>query len=355
MKNPFIIRYGIIHIQTTFNKKRYRFSTHLKYNKPNAAYVSENYKQIIQEHEEAKSYKSNQKDKRQLSYYINLLYNQSSLLKKTTLLKYQSLSNELNNFFKDMSISDIHRDKIEEFYQHLLTKGQKKNTIKSKIAFLKAALNLALENGQITKNPIFIKKGLENCQERFKQPFNLEEVKSILCICQNEVVKNYLKIAFFSGLRQGEILALQCNNINLDKDIINITHTLNTTGLTEPKTKSSKRAIDILPIAREAIISQMQLMSDDFLFCNPLHYLQFKRQLDKEWIKILNALDLPLRPIYNTRHSFASIMLNHNENILWVSQRMLGHKNANITLNTYTQFIENNNIKRAAFLESLRI
>ena len=48
-------------------------------------------------------------------------------------------------------------------------------------------------------------------------------------------------------------------------------------------------------------------------------------------------MDLQYRPIYQTRHTFASIMLNQGENLMWVSA-MLGHSDSNITLKKYGKY-----------------
>ena len=50
------------------------------------------------------------------------------------------------------------------------------------------------------------------------------------------------------------------------------------------------------------------------------------------------------------RHAFASQMLMNNEDILWTSQ-MLGHKDSSMTLEKYTRYIPQKNVKRADFLK----
>ena len=54
--------------------------------------------------------------------------------------------------------------------------------------------------------------------------------------------------------------------------------------------------------------------------------------------------------IYHTRHSFATMMLENNEDVLWVSS-MLGHTNASMTFTNYAKYINRKSKKRAQFLE----
>ncbi len=56
------------------------------------------------------------------------------------------------------------------------------------------------------------------------------------------------------------------------------------------------------------------------------------------------------RVLYNTRHTFATLMLTNGEDILWVSQ-MLGHANISTTMKYYIKYVEDKGKKRATFLD----
>ena len=53
---------------------------------------------------------------------------------------------------------------------------------------------------------------------------------------------------------------------------------------------------------------------------------------------------------YDTRHTFASIMLSYGENVKWVAV-MMGHASTATTEKYYATFINDNRIKRGKFLE----
>jgi len=60
------------------------------------------------------------------------------------------------------------------------------------------------------------------------------------------VILNILGVAFFSGMRTGEVLGLEWKNVDFEDSIISITKT-KTAGITKrPKTKSSIIEIDML-------------------------------------------------------------------------------------------------------------
>ena len=58
--------------------------------------------------------------------------------------------------------------------------------------------------------------------------------------------------------------------------------------------------------------------------------------------------------MYNLRHTFASQLISNGADIVWVS-KMLGHKDVNITLSTYTKNIKENDDIRFKKIEEMGI
>ncbi|MEA1972866.1 MAG: tyrosine-type recombinase/integrase [Candidatus Cloacimonadota bacterium] len=69
-------------------------------------------------------------------------------------------------------------------------------------------------------------------------------------------------------------------------------------------------------------------------------------------IRVCTLSNLEYRPIYHTRHTFATVMIENNEDILWVSN-MLGHVNSTMTLSKYARYIKRANKERAVFLKDI--
>ena len=58
------------------------------------------------------------------------------------------------------------------------------------------------------------------------------------------------------------------------------------------------------------------------------------------WFEALDAAGLARRPIYQTRHTFATLALSAGEAIGWVSKQM-GHSNTKMIIEHYYRFIPN--------------
>ena len=168
--------------------------------------------------------------------------------------------------------------------------------------------------------------------------------------------KNILGVAFFTGMRAGEILALKWKDINFENKSITI-ETQRTRGYTKkPKTKSSIRTIDMISQCEVFLKEQRKLTGlGEYIFLNTKNKIFYgSGDLQYKWYDVLRRLKLEKRGIHQTRHTFASNMLSNMENPLWVSQ-MLGHKSLVITLNTYTKYIKKDRNAKTTFLDDMNL
>ena len=89
-----------------------------------------------------------------------------------------------------------------------------------------------------------------------------------------------------------------------------------------------------------------------FLNSDDMHYYDIKRIRDTRWKRLLKDADIDYRTIYHMRHSFATVMIEHGEDILWVSH-MLGHSDTSMTLQMYAKYRKQKDKKRAVFLKGI--
>lgn len=102
----------------------------------------------------------------------------------------------------------------------------------------------------------------------------------------------------------------------------------------------------MLPPVEQALIDQKQytLLQNGKIFLNPTTGKQYTgdQQIRKTfWIPLLKRADVRYRNPYQTRHTYASMMLSSGENLAWVSSQM-GHSNVLITARTYARWIASN-------------
>ena len=370
-------RNGILYIQKNVKGKRLRLSTGLKDCALSVEFILQNFKLFLDDKAKAlqKFYDlytnpmtkvSNSKTnivKRLLepkNEFESLLGN---LLKEKQMLK-MNTRNDYKNTFKDIldfiglkkieNLQDFKRQDSVDFINFLQAKNNCNLTIRKKARKFKAFFNYAIELDLLDKNPFFMPKLIQSEQELENEeckPFDFEQIKTLIKSSSGEL-KSYLTIAFFTGLRTGELLGLKKDDLDLSEKKAHIKRTLlgddKTTN--SPKTRSSYRTIDLLPIVAKELenIVSKSTSATGFLFKST------RRKLRNKFYTLQEELEIePRRRLYDTRHSFASVMLSKGEEPMWVSRVMLGHSTLTQTFQTYAKYLPKSVKERATFLNGV--
>ena len=147
-------------------------------------------------------------------------------------------------------------------------------------------------------------------------------------------------IAFYTGMRRGEILALNWNDTQ--NGTINITKSFSVRYLkiTPPKNKSSIREIQI-PDPLQAVLNEhyercknAPNFTDEYFVCGGIKPVSDPtlRYLNEYFAQQANVKRIR---IHDFRHSHASLLANNGINIQEIAKR-LGHADVSITLKTYS-------------------
>ncbi|MCQ2725580.1 site-specific integrase [Helicobacter pylori] len=248
-------------------------------------------------------------------------------------------------------LKKITQERIAHYHEKTLIL-YKKNTIHNLNANLKSFLAFCEQERFIEKNPYYTIT-LKNAKEaKAIDPFSLEEVKSLIENAPSLRLKAFLMVAFFTGARTGEQLALMWEDINFNEKTITINKSLNELGqITSPKNKPSIREVVLLEPVEKILkeLKESEPANKKFVFIGmPKRSSIFQRHFKK----LLKTLNLKDRKLYTTRHTFASLMLSQGEEAMWVS-KTLGHKDLNTTYKTYSHYIPKQDKERAKFLKGI--
>lgn len=344
-----------LYLDISIGNKRVRQSTGLLDSKSNRQYCLKHKDLFLAQAKTSITPPSTKSKNKLLSQVIQELLIQAKGLKPSTQEGYKASYNVIRLCLcgdkKDIPIHEISTTHIAKFYDFCLQSNYTKSQISKLCQIMRRVLNYCVQKGYIQKSPFYNQRITTAIPKAEIKPFSLTEIQTILQNCDNVRFKTYLITAFFTGMRCGEIYALKWQNIDFNNDEIHINATLTQQGLEQsPKTQSSKRVIDMLPIVKKALLAYKAIHKNtSYIFAeNPKKNIRDDRQM---WGKLLAKCGLEKRVLYNTRHTFASIMLSKGENPLWVGCKMLGHKDLNITFENYARYIEIKE-KRAGFLDN---
>jgi len=257
--------------------------------------------------------------------------------------------------FKEKKLDEIKPSMVSLWQNKLLEQGLKPKRVKDIRIVLSVIFEDAVNDEIIESNPVRKVARLPNQAPPEINPFSLDEIKVILKNAKDQF-KNFFAVAFFTGMRTGEIIGLKWEDIDFKSNEIYIRRTINKGMVTTPKTIGSIRTVEILPILKKFLENQYKLTGNKksfvFLNRNDNHFFDSNKIRDYSWKDTLAEANVEYRTIYNTRHTFASLMISKGEDVLWVSH-MLGHTTPEMTLKKYARFIKNEKQKRATFLTGI--
>lgn len=309
-----------------------RVSTKLEDTKPNRK-LFESY---AKNDEFFKKYNVNKNVTRFVDLCEEVLEKKAKTLKPTSMRAYNSLlSSRIIPYFDKKLVNEIEPLDIYSFYESF----EDGSTLNTCNAILKDAFQLAIIRKDIKQTPLVINRPKFDYDIE-PNPFTLEEVKAILSELKGWM-RNIFGIAVFTGMRPGEIAGQHWDEINFDSMRIEVNRTI-TLGYTQsPKTKSSKRVID-LPVEALPFFEAQKLLTklkNKHVFYSPTgKTINCSSMLSYYLNPILEELKIKKRSFYQTRHTFASIRLSMGEKLEWVSW-MMGHKNTSITQQKYFKYI----------------
>jgi integrase len=239
-----------------------------------------------------------------------------------------------------------------ETWQYKLLDNYSVGSVQIYRTTLYSIFEMAFKNEIIKENPLKkvkspkLNKNFNKNNNNKVDPFNQTQLKQILDNT-NGYMHNFILFMYATGLRPDEIISLSWNDIDFKRKIINVTKTMTAGNTGDVKTLSSNRIVDMLPLATKALQNQLKITKDkDYIFLNRWGRPFYSHDIiNSNFKKILIKNNIKARKLYNLRHTFASTLISNGADIVWVS-KMLGYKDVNITLSTYTKYInEDDNIR----------
>lgn len=263
----------------------------------------------------------------------------SKEIKLSTLSDYRySMNRYILPKFGNMPIKEIGYLDIKKFVSTLTCSHKRKNNV---LVPMRSVLKLAFLSEIIDKNPMDRVKNVKTDKPDI-YPLSMEEVRLFLDNVSPRF-RDFFTVAFFTGMRFGEMAGLKWHNVDFRLGVIKVRETRVMGEEGRPKTKKSTRDIKILPPVREALQDQRKetFEKSDYVFLN-----QYGKNIDPMsmnfhvWKPGLKKAGLSPRSLYQTRHTFATLMLDAGEHPGWV-QKMMGHETMQMIYEKYYSYIRN--------------
>ena len=263
----------------------------------------------------------------------------SKEIKLSTLTDYRySMNRYILPHFGNIPIKGINYLDIRKFVSTLTCSHKRKNNV---LVPMRSVLKMAYLSEIIDHNPMDRIRNLKIDKPDI-HPLSMGEVRLFLDNVSPRF-RDFFTVAFFTGMRFGEMAGLKWNNVDFRLGIIKVRETRVMGEEGRPKTKKSTRDIKILPPVQVALQDQRKQTfgKSDYVFLN-----QYDKNIDPMsmnfhvWKPGLKKAALSPRSLYQTRHTFATLMLDAGEHPGWV-QKMMGHETMQMIYEKYYSYIKN--------------
>lgn len=282
------------------------------------------------------------------TWLFDFLHN-SSRIKPSTFQRYEGL---YRNYIKNSEIAgnkliNIKSIQLQKFYNHLSKDGYSYSQINSLNTFLKVFFNWCIDNDYILKNPCSKvnikgnKNEIINNRKKDVEILSEKEIKTLKKRLKGSDFELLFLLDLATGLRQGELLALDWEHIDLKNKTIKIERSVkevyiydneNTkhieTIFQTPKTANSFRTVPI-PNALIDILNNIENKKGLLFKDNDGKPLKGKN-VSTKWSKILKECNIPHKKFHSIRHTYASMLLSKGVDIETVAE-LMGHSAISIT------------------------
>ena len=256
-------------------------------------------------------------------------------------------------FFGNFDIFEIKPMDAIEYLNDLHKKGYAKKTIANKKMVLSLIFDYAINHGYITFNPCMSVKLPKGAKQKQRKPATQQDEEIIK---KSADIWLFPFIALYTGMRKGEILALQLQDIDFEEDIIKISksvgHKYNKPFIKEPKTERGNRFIPLLSPLKEKLLPLKEtLKPTSFIISKTGEEPLTVRQYEILYNDFKKKTGITCTA-HQLRHSFATIAIENGIPAKTV-QELLGHKQISTTLDIYTEFRKKSTIEAKIELEKV--
>ena len=274
-------------------------------------------------------------------------------VKESTYARYYYLVNAyILPLFGDHALYDISVPGVEAEMRKLLTQGRggrgalSAKSVTDILSVMRMILEYGNDNGQtavcnlkkilIRRTPVEIKVLNSEEQQRFRD----------YLLSDMDLPKAGTLLSLYTGIRIGELCALQWKNLNLENGILQIRQTMQRIQdvhatdnkkskiiITDPKTFRSRRDIP-LPSFVTGILQMYETETDAYFLTGRADKYMEPRTVQNHFKRYLKEAGIPDMNFHALRHTFATRCIEAGFEIKSLSE-IMGHVNVNITMNRY--------------------
>jgi integrase len=271
---------------------------------------------------------------------------------------YDRDTNLVNNHVKpvlgSLKLKKLNSAHVQNFYRNRLDTGLSASTVRKIHDILRRGLAQAVDWHLTQRNVADVVKPPRPVPKEIVA-LSADETRRLLDAAAEDRLEALYVLAVHTGMRQGEMLALRWQDVDIENAVLSVRRTLTRRGgkiaFGQPKTKKSRRSIRLTPQAVDALrahlerqLRDMEILGDHYqdqglIFTTdtgaPINPSNLRQ---RSFTPLLKRAGLPHMRFHDLRHTCATLLLSRGVHPKFV-QELLGHATIAITLDTYSHVI----------------
>ncbi len=257
--------------------------------------------------------------------------------------------------FGSKRLRNLSPAQVQNLYRQKLDSGLSRRTVQLIHTTLHKALKQAMKWGLVPRN---VAEAVDAPRPQKKEihPLAPEQVKRFLEAAQGDRLEALYGLAVTSGLREGELLGLRWQDVDLERRAVRVRQQLTRTktGLSFTTPKNGKgRNVAIMDLTVAALKAHRKRQADERSKMGDLWQdthlvftsitgtpLDVGNLTNRSFRPLLERASLPRIRFHDLRHTFATLFLSNGTHPKIV-QEMLGHANISMTMDTYSHVLPN--------------
>jgi len=258
---------------------------------------------------------------------------------------------------------------VRGLYQEKLDDGLAPRTVQYIHTTLRKALNEAVQDGLIPRNATDAVKAPSPAKKEIN-PLSPEQARAFLEMASGDRFEALYVLAIHCGLREGELLGLKWDDLDLEAGTLSVRRTLSETKdvgrIFEPPKNGKGRNIQLTSSATEALRGHLQCQLDEIERAGDRYQdqglvfpsragtpMNAKNLTARSFKPLLVKACLPHSVrLHDLRHTCATLLFRRGVHPKIV-QELLGHATISITLDTYSHVLPNMQGEAVAAMESV--